>query len=91
MMKKKSVAALFTAACLAAGSLAGCSGASSTASSEAADNTEASDATRVLIIPPLTTIPRISKMLPSFWTTLPTPTTQVCMSHWIRAIIKTLV
>ena len=44
MMKKKSVAALFTAACLAAGSLAGCSGASSTASSEAADNTEASDA-----------------------------------------------
>ena len=43
MMKKKSVAALFTAACLAAGSLAGCSGASSTASSEAADNTEASD------------------------------------------------
>ena len=46
---------------------------------------------RVLIIPPLTTIPRISKMLPSFWTTLPTPTTQVCMSHWIRAIIKTLV
>lgn len=46
MMKKKSVAALFTAACLAAGSLAGCSGASSTASSEAADNTEASDATQ---------------------------------------------
>ena len=44
MMKKKSVAALFTAACLAAGSLAGCSGTSSTASSEAADNTEASDA-----------------------------------------------
>ena len=44
MMKKKSVAALFTAACLAAGSLAGCSGASSTASSEAADSTEASDA-----------------------------------------------
>lgn len=43
-MKKKSVAALFTAACLAAGSLAGCSGTSSTASSEAADNTEASDA-----------------------------------------------
>ena len=39
MMKKKSVAALFTAACLAAGSLAGCSGTSSTASSEAADNT----------------------------------------------------
>ena len=38
-MKKKSVAALFTAACLAAGSLAGCSGASSTASSEASDNT----------------------------------------------------
>ena len=76
MMKKKSVAALFTAACLAAGSLAGCSGASSTASSEAADNTEASDA---------------AQSADNTASTLPTPTTQVCMSHWSRAIIKTLV
>ena len=91
MMKKKSVAALFTAACLAAGSLAGCSGASSTASSEAADNTEASDAAQSADNTASDDDTKDLEDVTVILTTLPTPTTQVCMSHWIRAIIKTLV
>ena len=90
MMKKKSVAALFTAACLATGSLAAPAHLP-LLPARLPTTPRHPMQPRVLIIPPLTMIPRISKMLPSFWTTLPTPTTQVCMSHWIRAIIKTLV